>query len=69
MYKNEYSGYGRRRYTRIPFRFPVRFVFCGDNKDDLKDEGIWQFTFCTDISMNGIQLKLKEKPKIYFAFS
>ena len=61
---DEFRGFGRRRFIRIPFSIPVRFIFCGYDKDDLNDEGNYQYAFSKDVSVGGIQLKLKQKPKI-----
>jgi len=62
--KDVFKGFCRRRYTRIPFSFPVRFIFCGYDKDDLQEEGSYNYAFSKDISAGGVQLTLKEKPKI-----
>ena len=59
-----YTGPERRRFSRIPFSFPIRFKECGYNKDDLKEEGMSQYAYSNNISVGGVQLKLPIRLKL-----
>ena len=62
--KPEYKGTERRRYQRIPFSFPVRYIFCGFDINKLKEEGQTQYTHSNNIGLGGIQVKMQKKPKL-----
>ena len=64
MDQDKYKGSERRKFTRIPFSFPVRIVFCGYDEKELKEEGSYQYAFSKDISIGGMQLKLEQKPNL-----
>ena len=54
----------RRRFVRIPFSFPVRFMECGYDKKHLKEGGSSNYAYSNNISSGGIQLKLPQKLKL-----
>ena len=64
MINHNYKGPERRNFVRIPFHFPTRFVLCGFNKEKLKEEGTYQYAYCNDIGLGGIQIRTSDKLKM-----
>ena len=58
--EQSYAGPERRKYRRIPFSFPVRFKELRFDEDGLTKEGMTQYAYSNDLSLEGIKLKFLE---------
>ncbi|MBN1521389.1 MAG: response regulator [Candidatus Aureabacteria bacterium] len=58
--QKDYSGPERRKYTRISFSFPVRFKEYKFDERGMEKEGVTQYAYSNDISLEGIKLKFLE---------
>jgi len=62
--EKQYSGSERREFERIPFSVHVHFMPCGKDKDNLLIGGMPGYSFSSNLSTGGIQLKSNVKPRI-----
>ena len=62
--EKKYTGTERRHFKRIPFSFHAHFVPCGNDKTKLVKGGFPGYSYCNDISTDGIQLQFHQKPKL-----
>jgi len=62
--KEKYGGPERRKFTRISFSFPVRFKQYDFDKGGVEKEGITQYAYSNDISLEGIKLKFLENVEV-----
>ena len=58
--QNNYDGPERRKFTRISFSFPVRFKQYDYDETGVEKEGLTQYAYSNDISIEGIKLKFLE---------